>query len=187
MLCEVEQEVELAARQVDLVAAGGHLAPRGVDADAAGLDGRLARGRRRHGLADGAGAPQRRPDARDDLLHAERLGDVVVGAHLQPDDAVELVGAGRQHEDVEERVRRAEPPAHLDAVQAGQHHVQHHEVRRRPLGLGGLDGGQGVGPGRRRVDGVAGVAEAAREEGAEVVVVLDDQEPGGRSVGHAAR
>ena len=47
----------------------------------------------------------------------ERLGDVVVGAELEPDDAVVLVAARGEHDHRNRRLG-AEPPADLDAVDA---------------------------------------------------------------------
>ena len=43
--------------------------------------------------------PQRHADARDKFVHAERLGDIVVGAELERLDDAGLVGAARQDED----------------------------------------------------------------------------------------
>ena len=73
------------------------------------------------------GAPQRRLHARAELAHRERLGDVVVGAQLEPEDLVDLLGLGGEHDD-RDRGAGAQPAAHLEAVHLGQHHVQHDEV-----------------------------------------------------------
>jgi len=59
----------------------------GVDAQAVDLRGRLLR-------RVAAGPPQDRADAGDNLGGAERLDDVVVGAELEPDDAVGLRAPG---------------------------------------------------------------------------------------------
>ncbi len=86
-------------------------------------------------LAVGAAAtaaPARRSSAAQpghDLLQAERLGHVVVAAGGQPGDPV-LDGVLRgqeQHRHV--RGVRAQPAQHLQAVDVGQHHVEHHHVR----------------------------------------------------------
>ena len=65
----------------------------------------------------------------------ERLGDVVVGADLQPDDLVDLAVLGGQHDD---RHVGALPqlPAHLDAGQPRQHQVEQHEVGAVAVELG---------------------------------------------------
>ena len=61
------------------------------------------------------------------LLRAERLGDVIVGAQLQAEDAVDLLAACGQHDD--RRVRGgAQPAGDLQPVDFGQHEVKHHQV-----------------------------------------------------------
>ena len=73
-------------------------------------------------------APQQRAQPGDDLLEAERLGDVVVAAGGQPGDAVldGVPGGEEQHRHV--RVVAAQPAQHLEAVEVGQHHVEHDGV-----------------------------------------------------------
>ena len=81
-------------------------------------------------LAPGhARAPQRRLHAGAELAQRERLGDVVVGAELEAEDLVDLLGLGREHDDRHRRAR-AQAPAHLEPVDAGHHHVEHDEVER---------------------------------------------------------
>ena len=81
--------------------------------------------------------PRDGPDAGGQLAHAERLGDVVVGAELEAQDAVELVAARRQHDDGDLRagLHLAEDVA---AVDVGQAEVEQHDVGR--LGDGQLHG-----------------------------------------------
>ena len=59
-----------------------------------------------------------RTDAREKLAVAERLGDIVVGARVEPGDLVDLVAARREHND---RHVRASPQAagDLDSAQVG--------------------------------------------------------------------
>ena len=64
-----------------------HAAP---DAHALGADVGAAGGRR---------AAQHALDARHQLARVEGLGDVVVGAHLEADDAIDDRAGGRQHDD----------------------------------------------------------------------------------------
>jgi hypothetical protein len=66
---------------------------------------------------------------RDQLAHAERLGQVVVGADAEPHQDVGLVVAGGQHQHRHGRCG-LDPAAHLVAVEAGQHHVEHDQVGR---------------------------------------------------------
>ena len=58
------------------------------------------------------------PDAGDQLPEPERFDHIVVGPQLQPEDPVNLLGAGRDDDD---RHRRAGPQlaAHVDAVHVG--------------------------------------------------------------------
>ena len=77
----------------------------------------------------GAGPAQQRADAGRQLLGCERLGEVVVGAGLEPGDHVVGVGPGRHHDD-RHVARSADRPAHLEAVDAGQHDVDEHDVGR---------------------------------------------------------
>ena len=82
--------------------------------------------------------------AHRELARRERLRHVVVGAELEPDDAVGLLAARRQ-QDHGQVGASADPAAELEAVGAGQHHVEHDEAR-----LGRLDQ-------RARVVAVAGL------------------------------
>lgn len=74
-----------------------------------------------------SGATQEDPDPRHELAGAERLREVVVRAHRQADERVDLLAAGREHEDVAVG-ERPQPAAHLDAVQAGQPEVEDDDV-----------------------------------------------------------
>ena len=108
---------------------------RSTDLDRAPAEVDLQVARRQRLLVLGAGGAHLRPsqgglDARAELAHGERLGDVVVGPQLQPEHLVDLLGLGGQHDD---RHRAAGPqaPAHLQPVHPRHHHVQHHQVERR--------------------------------------------------------
>ena len=92
-------------------------------------------GRRRgHGRRRQRGAPQQRADAGHQLARAERLGEVVVGAQLEADDAVQLLGARRQHQDRQraqrDRAGLAPFAAEVQAAAVGQAHVQDRQRRR---------------------------------------------------------
>ena len=91
---------------------------------------RLQRRARRRAIAM---PPQHRVDARDQLARVEGLGQVVVGAHLEADDAVDLLALGREHDDGHVLPGAAQPPANAEAVLAGQHEVEHDQVRRVAL------------------------------------------------------
>ncbi len=51
------------------------------------------------GSLEGRDTPEVRVDAREQLAHRERLGDVVVRADLEAEELVPLLDAGRQHDD----------------------------------------------------------------------------------------
>ena len=85
-----------------------------------------------------ARAPQDGLHASDELRDAERLGDVVVGARLEPDDLVELGVLRGEHQDVGV-AEGAHAAADLDAVDVGQADVEDDQVQR--VRLGGADGG----------------------------------------------
>ena len=73
------------------------------------------------------GAAQRGLDAAAELAHGERLGDVVVGAELEPEHLVDLLRLGGEHDDRHRRAR-AQPAADLEPVEHRQHHVEHDQV-----------------------------------------------------------
>jgi hypothetical protein len=99
-------------------------------------------------LAGEAHATQEGLDPRQQLAHAERLGQVVVGPHLQAHHAIHFVGARRQHQDRDVHLL-AQNAAHLKAVQAREHHIEHDEVGLLATGDG--EGGMAVGGGHDRV------------------------------------
>src|ERR1700722_5277366 len=124
---QCRQQLELDVGQLDVVAADPHGPFREVDSHLADLKRTLigtGQCRPRH-----LRSPQRRLDPAGELAQRERLGDVVVGAELEPDDLVDLLGLGRQHDD---RHRAAAPqlPADLEPIDPRQHQVEHDEVER---------------------------------------------------------
>ena len=164
----VASSVELAGGQRDRLAALRHLEAGGVDdevADRRGAGGSALGGAR-------ARPTQHRPDARDQLARAERLGQVVVRAHREPDDLVDLLGARGQHQDVGVR-ELAHPPADLQAVEPGS--IRSSTIRsgwrvaRQVEGRRAVAGGQDV---------VALAFEVALDQLDQVRLVVDDQDPG---------
>jgi hypothetical protein len=129
---EEPQQLELGGGEVDAVAAPGDLVAVLVEGEVADdQDGVGA-------PVGGAGAADQSAQPGDDLLQAERLGDVVVPAGGQPGDAVldRVLGGQEQHRHV--RQVAAQPPQHAQTVHVRQHHVQHDGVG--PELAGGLDG-----------------------------------------------
>ena len=76
------------------------------------------------------GAPQDAADARQQLSRLERLGEIVVGAHFQADDAIDRLAARGQHDHRQVRAR-AQRAAQLQAVLAGHHEVEDDQVDAR--------------------------------------------------------
>ncbi len=126
-----------------------------------------------HGpLEGGAGAaPQHGPQPGHQLLHGERLDQVVVAAPRQARDPVgDAVARGEEHHR-HHRPGGAQPVQDAEAVHAGQHQVEHHDVR---VELGGPL--QRVLAGVRRDRVPALVAGDGRDEIGDGRVVVDDEE-----------
>ena len=124
--------------------------------------------RLRRGLA---GAAQHGADARDQLLEAERLGDVVVAAQREAADLV-LGGVARGEEDDRDlRAAGAEPACDLEALHVGQHDVEHHQLR-----LERRCGGERLPARRGGLDLEALEAQRHREHVEDVRLVVDDED-----------
>ncbi len=132
-------------------------------------------------LGDGGpvGASQQRVNARDELARAERLGHVVVGADRQPDEQVGLAVARGQHEHGQGTVA-LDLLADFDAVETGQHEVEHDEVGAEPLAQ--LHAARSV---TRDLDLVTLAAQPGRDRGRDRLLVLDHRDAtGGRRRHH---
>ena len=128
-----------------------------------------------------AGPAQQGADPGRQLLGHEGLGDVVVGAGLEPGHDVVGVVAGRDHDDGH-RARAPQLPAALEAVHAREHEVDEHDV-------GGLLGEALEADLARSglVDLVALVLEGEAHRGADALVVLDEEDPAAhRSLGRGS-
>ena len=73
-------------------------------------------------------------DPGEQLARRERLGDVVVGADLEAEHAIGFLAA-RGHHDDRHVAAPAQLAAHLDAIAAGQHQVEHDAVVLAPQRL----------------------------------------------------
>ena len=158
------QQLELLERQRGRPPSDGDRVPLDVHPDRACLQGGREQLLRlgepaQHGLDPG-----------QQLARRVRLGDVVVGADLQPDDLVDLAVLGGQHDD-RHGAALAQLPAHVDAGQAGQHEVEQDEV-----GAVLVELGQCVGPGLGDGDLVALATEQVRERVGVRLLVLDDED-----------
>ena len=116
-------------------------------------------------------------DARDDLVEAERLGDVVVAADGEAGDLVLGVVLGGEEQDRRGVAGGAQPLGDAESVHVGQHHVEDDEV-----GLLLEHGGDGLGAVPDRAHGEAGEAQAGGQQVADVGLVVDDKNL--RSVSH---
>ncbi len=67
-------------------------------------------------------------DARPELPRAERLGDVIVGSHVEPEHLFCLVSLGRQHDDRRRDPSATEIAADVEAVLPRQHQVEQNQV-----------------------------------------------------------
>ena len=109
----------------------GASSTRGRRATPAAPPGRRARPRLGRPVAVRAPAAQQRPHARGEVGERERLGDVVVGAGVEPEHLVELRAARGEHEHRRPRLALVQPAADLDPVDAGQAEVEHDDLERR--------------------------------------------------------
>ena len=162
------EQLPLDRRQVDRLA-GGVDDRRGdeVDGEVVGGDDRRLRGR----PVPAHGGPQ----PGEQLVHAERLGDVVVGAGVEGGDLVAFGAPRRQHDDGHVGPA-AEPLDHLDPVDAGQPEVEQHDVGVRLPG-----GDQRLLAGRGQVDLVAACDEVEAQRPADRRLVVDDEHAGHRA------
>ena len=117
-----------------------------------------------------ARAPQDDVDAGDQLARAERLGHIVVAAHLEAEDAVDLLVARRQEQD---RHIRCPPdqPADLQPVHLRHADVEHDKAG-RPL-LEGAQRGRAVGD---RLRDHAGLLQRKGDDLADMRVVVGDKD-----------
>ncbi len=119
---EVREQVELGGGEVHELAVELHAPRLEVDGDRAEAHGSRASAR-----GPALDPAEQRVHPGDELARAERLGEVVVGADGQPDDEVGLGVAGGEHQH-RHRAVALDLAAHLDAVEAGEHQVEDHEV-----------------------------------------------------------
>ena len=115
-------------------------------------------------------APQDRLDARDQLAAAERLRQIIVGAHFEADDAVDLVALGGEHDDRNVRFR-TQRAAERQPVLAGQHQIEQDQIDAAV----GQDLAHGFAVGGR-ADAEAILRERTRYQFADLAMVIDDED-----------
>ena len=72
--------------------------------------------------------PERRAHAREQLLHAERLGDVIVGAEIERLHLGGFVAAARQHHDRKVLSSRTDLAQQLESLHIGKAEIENDEV-----------------------------------------------------------
>src|SRR4029077_9803448 len=112
-----------------------------------------------------------RADASGKLLFAERLDDVVVGAGLEPPDALELVAAGGEHHDG--NVRHVPDP--LEDVPPVE--LRHRDVENHEVGPPGVELAQALLAVRSSSDRCPVPLEQDAAEPPNVVVIVDYENP----------
>ena len=165
---QVAQQPVLGCRQVDELAGSAHLMGVVVHLEVRELEQ----------FAGGPPLPDAAKDglgAGDELGHAERLGDVVVAADREAPDLVlgGVAGGEEQHGDV--APVSAEALGDVEAVDVGQHHVEHDEVGTERVDL--LERPVPAGGG---LDVEALVAKRHRDELGDGLLVVDDEDTRGR-------
>src|SRR5947209_7479512 len=110
------------------------------------------------------------PPPRQQLVGAERLGDVVVGAGVERANLLALVAHGGEDQD-----RQPAPSpdliAYLDALPIREHQVQHQRV-----GWSGCEQCQRLALALRCLDRVAGIAQDDLEPAHDLGLVVDDED-----------
>ena len=161
------EHAELLAGQAEVDAVPGRRPPRRVDDEPARAVQHRRRGRR--------GAAAEGAHARDQLGEGERLAEVVVGAELEPRDAVLQGAGGGEHEHPRERALAGQAAADVVAGAPGQVAVEHEDVVAGDHGL--LQAAVAV---VRRVDRHPLAAQPARDGVGQGDLVLDHQHAHGR-------
>jgi hypothetical protein len=122
---------------------------------------------------DAMHAAQERADAQDQLAHAVRFDDVVVGADLEAHDPIDLLALGGAHHDrdVAGALALAHLATDLGAREIGQHEIEHDHVRKRIR----RRAREALATAMSDSDREAFRAQVVLERGGEVDLVLDDQ------------
>ncbi len=117
-------------------------------------------------------AAQHGADAGHHLARVEGLGDVVVGAQLQADDAVGVIDPRGEHDDRDGGGGGvgAQGAGDVEAVAVGQHQVEHEQV-----GALAAQGAHGAGPVVGADDPEAGLLQVGPHQARDLAVVVHHQ------------
>src|SRR5215510_1260441 len=149
--------------QLDLTPAASDSARPHVDAEIGDLYGlRTQRGT----------TPQQRPQARQQFMKIERLGQVIIRAHVEPRNAIRRRVARCQYQDRKSQSFRAQLAADFEAVLERQHDVEDDQVVIVDARL--INGGLAV---RRHIYGITLLAQSLRQHLRRVRLVFDQQNP----------
>ena len=163
---EMPEEVELAARELDLCVRDPSGAGPAIELD-------VSRGEPVIGLV-GLHSPEHRAYPCGELTRRERLRDVVVRPELEPGHAIDLLVARREHHHRQGR-GRADRPADVEPVRVGQL-----EIEDRETDVVALELGQPLGPAGRPDDAEPVPLQVGADEGGDVLLVLDEQDRAAR-------
>ena len=164
-LGERAQQAELRGGELDLLVVDPHAVRGTVDADRTG-DEHVAGVRRSfHAAQDGS-------HAEDELLGAERLGQIVVRAEREPAYAVDLFLARREHHD-RDAARGVVALQFLEHVEPG--HARKHEVEHDEGGMFAARERERIRTGGGRGDAVPRLREVIDDERDDVRLVVDDE------------
>ena len=157
-------ELELGGGEVDLDAVDLDAHLRDVDDDA--TDAMYL------AVVDEVDSSQNRTHSRDELSHTEGLHDVVVGAQLESDDPIGLVGSGGQDDDRD--IRFATQTAHdIETVHPGEAEVENDGVG--AVSMKGIDRRGSIGG---HDDREADLVEIVPDEIGDSGFVIDDEDGG---------
>src|SRR5215472_17128050 len=125
------------------------------------------------GLRLGTGAAKQGFDSGAELVHAERLGDVIVGAEFQTHHLFGFLRLGGEHENRRAAAAAAEIAADFKSILAGQHDVEHDQIELVLLGAA-----EGVGAVGGDLDLIAFHLEIVFEAQRDGGFVFSDQDAG---------
>ena len=166
VLHEDSEEIEFRRREFHLALGDGHLPGSDIQGDVAARETVVGFTRGQPGpMEDGS-------HTGDEHLRAERLGEIVVHAGLEPREHVLLFASRGEDEDGSVALR-LDLLRDLQPGESRQHDVEDEEIGQLPLRFH-----QTVPAVGRLYDLVAFALEVRGNQSAHVVVVFDDQDPG---------
>ena len=160
------EQLELGLGELDLVVAPPHPTRSRIDPEVAHPQDVV-------GLGAGAevGSPEQGPQARQQLVEIEGLGQVVVGPGVEPGDPVGGLGAGGEHQDRRAVVLEPQDATHRQPIDGRHHHVEDDDI-----GVLLTDDGERTSAVDRGEDLVALQVEGAGERISDGAVVVDQED-----------